>query len=314
MTADPPAGREDGVTMVNDSTAYFQLYAPNKAFVHIIGDFASWNPRAEYQMKRSTNGATWWIEITGLEAGAQYRFQYVVEGKLKIGDPYSSLVLDPFNDGQIPANIYPNRPPYPAGLTSGIVSIFTLAPVETTPTLHPKPAKKDLIIYELLLRDFLQKHSFSTLKDTLDYLQRLGVNAIEIMPVNEFEGNYGWGYNPIYHLALDKIYGPESTFRELIEEVHARGMVIILDVVYNHAFGPSPFAQLYWDAANNRPAPDNPWLNPVAKHDFNVGYDFNHESPATKYFVKRALSWWLKTFGVDGFRFDLSKGFTQKIH
>jgi hypothetical protein len=89
-------------------------------------------------------------------------------------------------------------------------------------------------------------------------------------------------------------------------------MAVILDVVYNHAFGQSPFAQLYWDALNNRPAANNPWLNPVPKHDFNVGSDFNHESPATKYFVKRVLSWWMQTYGIDGFRFDLSKGFTQK--
>jgi 1,4-alpha-glucan branching enzyme len=197
-------------------------------------------------------------------------------------------------------------------LTTGNVSAFEMSPVEITPTLHPKPAKAELIIYELLLRDFLAAHSFAALEDTLEYLQRLGVNAIEIMPVNEFEGNYGWGYNPDYHMALDKIYGTESAFRSLIDACHARGMVVILDVVYNHAFSQSPFALLYWDNINNRPAADNPWLNPVAKHDFNVGNDFNHESPATKYFVKRVLSWWLQTYGVDGFRFDLSKGFTQK--
>lgn len=311
VTEDPPTGREDGLTLVDDTTAYFQLFAPGKSFVHLIGDATSWELRSDYQMKRSVNGNTWWIEVHGLQPGAKYQYQYVFDGTIRIGDPYSTLILDPWNDGAISQETYPDMPVYPFGLTSGNVSSFVNAPVPTTSPLQPKLPKSDLVIYELLLRDFLAAHSFQVLRDTLDYLQRMGINAIELMPVNEFEGNYGWGYNPDYHMALDKFYGPADTFRQLVEECHARGMAIILDVVYNHAFSQSPFAQMYWDAAQNRPAANNPWLNPVAKHDFNVGYDFNHESAATKYFVKRVLSWWMTTYGIDGFRFDLSKGFTQ---
>ena len=311
VVENPPAGREDGWTLINDSTVHFQLYAPNKAVVHLLGDMTEWDLRSDFQMKRSVDGTTWWIEVTGLDAGSNYRYQYVVDGTIRFGDPYSTLVLDPFNDGFISEETYPNKPEYPYGQTTGNVTSITLSPVTTTLPLNPKPEKKDLIIYELLLRDFIQAHSFAVLKDTLDYLQRLGVNAVELMPVQEFEGNIGWGYNPSYHMALDKYYGPADSLHALIEECHNRGMAVILDVVYNHAFGQSPFAMLYWDAANNRPAANNPWLNPIAKHDFNVGSDFNHESPATKYFVKRVISWWMETFGVDGFRFDLSKGFTQ---
>ncbi len=262
-------------------------------------------------MKKSVDGNTWWIEVPDLDLGARYNYQYVVDGTIRIGDPYSTLILDPFNDGAITAETYPDMPQYPYGLTSGMVSSFVVEPTEITAPLSPKPAKTDLIIYELLMRDFLHAHSYAALQDTLDYLQRLGVNAIELMPVQEFEGNLGWGYNPSYHMALDKYYGSADAFRSLIDACHARGIAVILDVVYNHAFGQSPLAQLYWDAAQNRPSADNPWLNPVAKHDFNVGYDFNHESAQTKLFVKRVLSWWMETYGIDGFRFDLSKGFTQ---
>ena len=308
---DPPAGIEDGLTILNGNDCYFQLYAPGKAFVHLNGDMSNWQLRSDFQMKKSVDGDTWWIEIPDLDLGSRYNYQYVVDGTIRIGDPYSTLILDPFNDGAITSETYPDMPQYPYGLTTGMVSSFVVEPVKTTPPLSTKPAKTDLIVYELLMRDFLHAHSFEALQDTLDYLQRLGVNAIELMPVQEFEGNYGWGYNPDYHMALDKFYGSADSFRSLIEECHARGIVVILDVVYNHAFSQSPLAQLYWDAALNRPTDDNPWLNPVAKHDFNVGYDFNHESPQTKYFVKRMLSWWMDTYGVDGFRFDLSKGFTQ---
>ena len=309
--ADPPAGRKDGLTIIDGNTAYFQLYAPGKSYVHLNGDMTNWQLRSEFQMKKSVDGNTWWVEVPALDLGANYRYQYVVDGTIRIGDPYSTLILDPFNDGAITAETYPDMPQYPYGLTSGMVSSFVVGPTEITAPLNPKLPKADLIIYELLMRDFLHAHSYTALQDTLDYLQRLGVNAIELMPVQEFEGNLGWGYNPSYHMALDKYYGSADAFRSLIDACHARGIAVILDVVYNHAFGQSPLAQLYWDAAQNRPSANNPWLNPVAKHDFNVGYDFNHESAQTKLFVKRVLSWWMETYGIDGFRFDLSKGFTQ---
>jgi 1,4-alpha-glucan branching enzyme len=308
---DPPAGRKDGLTIVDGNTAYFQLYAPGKSYVHLNGDMTNWQLRSDFQMKRSVDGNTWWIEVPDLDLGSRYNYQYVVDGTIRIGDPYSTLILDPFNDGAITSETYPDMPQYPYGLTSGMVSSFVVGPTEITAPLNPKPDKSDLIIYELLMRDFLHAHSYAALQDTLDYLHRLGVNAIELMPVQEFEGNLGWGYNPSYHMALDKYYGSADAFRSLIDACHARGIAVILDVVYNHAFGQSPLAQLYWDATQNRPSANNPWLNPVAKHDFNVGYDFNHESAQSKLFVKRVLSWWMETYGIDGFRFDLSKGFTQ---
>ncbi|HAN37868.1 MAG TPA: hypothetical protein DCQ29_03115, partial [Chitinophagaceae bacterium] len=65
-----------------------------------------------------------------------------------------------------------------------------------------------------------------------------------------------------------------------------------------------------WDGVNNRPAADNPWFNPVARHAFNVGFDMNHESAATKEFTERVIDFWLKEYKIDGFRWDLSKGFT----
>jgi len=311
VTEDPPAGRVDGFTMVDDHTAHFQLYAPGKAFVHLVSDLSDWAFRSDFQMKRSIDGSTWWLEVGDLEPGQEISYQYVIDGMLRIADPYSTLVLDNFNDGFINPEVYPDLPVYPYGQALGIVSHVEMKPVIQTAPLSPKPAKGDLIVYELLVRDFLAAHSFDALADTLDYLQRLGVNAIELMPVSEFEGNISWGYNVSYHMALDKYYGNADSFRALVEACHARNMAVILDVVYNHAFGQSPLVQLYWDAAQNRPAGDSPWFNPIAKHDFNVGYDFNHESPATRSYVKRVTAWWMETYGIDGFRFDLSKGFTQ---
>ena len=167
------------------------------------------------------------------------------------------------------------------------------------------------MIYELLIRDFVATRNFQTLKDTLSYLKRLGVNAIELMPFSEFEGNLSWGYNPNFFFALDKFYGTETSVKDFIDACHQQGIAVIMDMVLNHAFGSSPHAQMYWDGTNNKPASNNPWLNPDAKHPFNVGNDFNHESQATKDLVARVVRHWLTNYKIDGFRWDLSKGFTQ---
>ena len=315
VIANPSADTEPGVNYINPNQVRLSIYAPFKEFVYVIGDFNNWQVNVDYFMKRSTDETTWWLDIQGLEPGQEYAFQYLVDGTLKIADPYSEKILDPWNDGNISSSTYPNLKPYPHGQTTGHVTVFD--PGKTAydwqVTDFEKPEKTDLVIYEMLLRDFLSAHDYATLLDTLDYLDRLGINAIELMPVNEFEGNINWGYAPSFHMALDKYYGPASDLKAFIDECHSRNITVILDVVYNHAFSQSPLCRLYWDETNFRPAPENPWFNVTATHNFNVGYDFNHESQATVDFVSRVMSYWLSEYRVDGFRLDLTKGFTQNV-
>ena len=111
------------------------------------------------------------------------------------------------------------------------------------------PAKDDLIIYELLVRDFVAAHDFKTIRDTLDYLDRLGVNAIEFMPVTEFDGNSSWGYNPAMYFAVDKYYGPADRFKEVIDSCHGRGIAVIMDIVLNHAYGNNPLVKMYFNSS-----------------------------------------------------------------
>jgi len=300
--ADVPTDVSHGINELNDSILRLVLYAPDKDFVYVIGDFNNWQIASDYYMSRSTDGMTWWLDINGLSPQTEYAFQYFVDGEIRIADPYSEKILDPYSDGQISNTTYPNLKPYPAGKTVTAVTAFTLGEQDYDWQIDnfEKPEKTNLIIYELLLRDFLINHDFNTLIDTLNYLENLGINAIELMPVSEFEGNIGWGYNPSFHSALDKYYGNKDSFKRFIDEAHARGIAVILDVVYNHAFSQSPLCQLYWDAANF--------------HPYNVGYDFNHESEATQAWVDRVMRHWINEFRVDGFRFDLSKGITQNFN
>jgi len=201
--------------------------------------------------------------------------------------------------------------PYPDGETQGRISVFETNQQEF-PWQHDdydRPDPEDLLVYELLIRDFVDQHDYKTVMDTLDYLERLGINAIELMPIMEFENNDSWGYNPSFHLAPDKYYGPKDDLKAFIDECHRRGIAVILDMVLNHAFGQSPLAQLYFDGG--KPTEESPWFNIDPTHPFNVGYDFNHEKPATQEFVDRVNRFWLEEYHFDGYRFDLIKGFTQ---
>jgi len=317
-TAALPAGLRDGINYDANNTAVTLVLstpAAGKNIVSVLGDFNNWQPATAFIMNRTADGKKFWLRIEGLTPGTEYGFQYLVDNALKVADPYAEKILDPYNnnDANISVTTYPGLKPYPEGKTTGIVSILqTAAPVYNwaVPTFA-KPNKKGLIIYELLLRDFIAAHDWKTLKDTLSYLKTLGVNAIELLPFNEFEGNLSWGYNPDFYFAPDKYYGPKNDLKRFIDSCHKNGMAVIMDIALNHSFGLSPMVQLYFDAANNRPAANNPWYNPIEKHPFNVGYDFNHESLDTRYFTSRVVEHWLQEYKIDGFRFDLSKGFTQ---
>jgi 1,4-alpha-glucan branching enzyme len=312
-----PSGIRDGINYTGSQTVVLCLFAPHKEFVYVIGDFNDWDIGEDYYMKLTPDSLRFWIEIDGLVPGKEYIFQYYIDGQIKIGDPYADKTSDPWNDSYISDDTYPDLIGYPAGKTSGIATVlqtdqqpysweveeFTTAPVT------------DLVIYEILLRDFTTKHSYAALIDTLDYLEKLGVNAIELMPVNEFEGNLSWGYNPSFYFAPDKYYGPKNELKRLVDESHKRGIAVFIDLVLNHSYDQSPLVQMYFDG--NKPTAENPWYNVNSNFtnpDAQWGNDFNHESLYTKAFVDSVNSYWMSEYKVDGFRFDFTKGFSNTPH
>lgn len=303
-----PEGLEDGITVdpEDPTRAWLVLRAPGKEFVYVLGSFNGYTAGAEALMNRDTaaeNGTRWWIELGGLTPNEPVTFQYWVDGRLRVADPYSPLV------------IYPNERGFPPeAATAFPVTQFVPGAVEFTWTDHDfkAPDQEDLVIYELLLRDFLEDDCFPALVDALDYLERLGVNAIELMPVAEHDGEESWGYDPAFHLALDKHYGTPEQFKTFVNEAHARGIAVILDVVYNHATGQSPLIRLYNEGDYGPPTADNPWANTEATHPFSVFNDLNHESPLTQLWLDKANRYWVEEYHVDGYRFDLTGGFMQE--
>jgi len=310
-----PSGVIEGINYdVNNTSVTLVLYAPGKNSVAVFGDFSNWTNQCAYQMKKTPDGNYFWITLTGLTPGQEYGFQYLIDNTIITTDPYTQKVLDP-DDQFINATTYPNLKPYPTGLTTGLVGIIQTAEPQYNWQVNnfSKPDKRNLMVYELLIRDFTAEHSYQSLIDSLQYLKNIGINAIELMPVNEFDGNESWGYNPSFYFAPDKYYGTKNKLKEFIDKCHLNGIAVILDVVYNHCTGNAPQAKMYWDAANNRPAVNNPWLNVTAPHPYSVFNDFNHTSTATQYLVQRSLNFWIDEYRIDGYRLDLGKGFTQTI-
>jgi len=312
-----PAGVRPGINYQADPTkATLVLETPiTKDFVYVAGDFNNWSANPNYFMKKTADGKYFWLEVTGLESGKEYAFQYWVDGTIKIGDPYADKIADPWQDQNIPATTYPGLLEY-RRTEHGIASVlqtnqtpFAWAATESSWT---RPPKTTLRIYELLVRDFVGTRNYKTLTDSIGYFKRLGINAIQLMPIMEFENNESWGYNPSYFFAPDKYYGPKNDLKNFIQECHKQGIAVILDIALNHAFGQNPWVQMYWDKALSKPMAGGPYFNPDATHPFNVGYDFNHESIHTKNIVDSVTRYWIREYHIDGYRFDLSKGFTQK--
>ncbi len=320
LIADQPAGTRDGINYIDDNTITLALHAPYKTSVYVIGDFNDWQIGPEYKLQRTTADANdintrYWVTIDGLTAGEEYAFQYMIdEGLLLVADPYAEKILDKWNDPWIEEETYPNLKPYPLNKTEGIVSVLQTAqePYQWQITSFDAPDQENLVIYETLMRDFIDTHDFKTMKDTIQYFKHLGINAIELMPVNEFEGNLSWGYNPSFFFAPDKYYGPKDDFKAFVDECHANGIAVIMDIVLNHAYGQNVMAQMYWDDENNQPAANNIWFNQVCPHEpYCWGSDFDHESEATQALVDRVNHFWMSEYKIDGFRFDFTKGFTN---
>ena len=321
-----PAGLEDGVNYVSDpSKAVLVLNAPYKDFIQVAGSFNNYTPNDNYNMKKDPDSGKFWLELSNLTSGQIETYQYWVFDQspianspslVKTADPFSFLVLSPFDDPGISEETYPNMPTYPSGQEREVTVIQTgRTTYNWQVTDFQKPKKEDLIVYEVLIRDFDTNRNYQDLIDKIDYFKGLNINAIHLMPVMEFEGNESWGYNTSFHTALDKFYGTEDKLKEFIDVCHQNGIAIILDVVLNHAFGRNPMVRMWMkDGDNNgwgEPSSENPYFNEFSKHSYNVGADFNHQSSLTQEYSRRVIKHWIEDFNIDGFRWDLTKGFTQ---
>lgn len=293
------------------------VLAPGKTSVYARGDFSEWDILPANLMKR--DGEYFWIELTGLTSGTEYAFQYLVDETIWIADPYADKILDP-DDQYIPSETYPNLKAFPAEALGNQwyqnrLSVFQTGqtPYAWQVTNFDKPDKDKLVVYELLIRDFFEsgENDYQSMIDTIRYFKNLGVNAIELMPIMEFGGNNSWGYNPQFMFAPDKAYGTKNKLKEFVDVCHQNGIAVILDIAMNHQDMPNPYLMMDFNYTTSKPNPTNKFFNVEATHPFNVFFDMNHESLYTKKYLDTINYYWLNEYKIDGYRFDLSKGFTQ---
>ncbi|MDY6379284.1 MAG: alpha-amylase family glycosyl hydrolase, partial [Bacteroidales bacterium] len=325
ITKSRPSGLKQGITYGADGTSvtlctYAASRTESAKRVFLLGDMTDWKLSKDYQLYK--DGNYFWITLTGLTKGKEYRFQYAVERadgvRKQICDLYSEKVLHP-DDKWEPKTADPTLISYPTkGADGGYVTVIQPGKADynwSSATLNFKrPNKNNLIIYETWVLDYTTTRTFKGLMDRLDYIQNLGVNAIELMPITEFEGNQSWGYNPTLYFAMDKSYGKAEDMKAFVDACHQRGIAVILDMVFNHTTGQNPMAKLYpWTSSSPTETElrFNPWFNvsTEVKHDNNdYGEDWNHGfEPAHEMFT-RVLQYWLKEYKVDGYRLDLSHG------
>lgn len=267
-----PGARDHGEGWVT-----FALYAPGKKSVRLAGSFNGWDASKDELRPRDPD---YWVLPRRLDRGpAEYRF--VIDDELTICDPYAQAIRREGDDRPPKAVIDVGRPIY-----------------QWKHDDWQRPALRDLIIHEVHVGDFSPEGTWRGAIERLDHLKALGVNAIELLPVYEGEENDYWGYTPNYFLAPRAAYGPVEDLLRLVDECHARGIGVILDLVLTHT-GPShPFLQLH-------PFEDSPWYGPPIGERNQFGLPtLDYHNDATNAFAHDVQAYWLNVFHVDGFRYD----------
>ncbi len=301
-----------GAVANGDGSVTFCLAAPGKSSVILV---PSWD---NYAIKNSNvmayhdyNGYRYfWITVKGLDPDKPYPYYYLVDGTIKVGDPYARLVLDCYSDKFLDRTVWPDCPQYPYDYFDDVVLAVYQGNLDNNYKFSDFtiPDHRNLVIYELLLRDFTGTEGKSegngTLRQAIEkipYLAELGVNAVELMPVMEFNGNNSWGYNTNFYFAPDKAYGSPKDYKDFIEICHRYGMAVILDIVFNQSDGLHPWYRMY-------DINSNPFYNATAPHAYSVLNDWRQDNPLVQQQWEDALRYWMTAYNVDGFRFDLVKG------
>jgi maltooligosyltrehalose trehalohydrolase len=242
----------------------FTVWAPSKKQVELVLADGS-----AHALKQDERGY-WHISIAGLQPGDTYQYRIEQDG----------LLPDPASRYQ------------PQGVhgPSAIADTF----FEWTDDSWKGMSMKDLILYELHIGTFSPAGNFDGVVSKLDYLQQLGITAIELMPVAQFPGERNWGYDGVFPFAVQNSYGGIDGLKRLVNEAHRKGIAVVLDVVYNH-LGPEgnywpQFAPVYTEKYKT------PWGSAL-------NFDDAHSDGVRHFFWQNALMW-LDEFHIDGLRLD----------
>jgi len=263
----------------------FRTHAPFAGGVSVAGQFNNWSGSASPLVSESNGNYS--IFYRNATAGQQYK--YVIKNGI---------------------NTYWRQDPYSPQVTNSIGNsvIYNQIGYQWESSEYISPNWNDLVIYEMHIGTFNDlpggaPGTFNSAIQRLNYLQDLGVNAIELMPINEFPGDFSWGYNPSHPFAVETAYGGPNEFKRFVDEAHKRGIAVLLDVVHNH-YGPNDLDLWQYDGWSqngygglffyNDNRAITPWGN--TRPDFGRG--------SVRQYIRDNALMWLEEFRLDGSRWD----------
>jgi 1,4-alpha-glucan branching enzyme len=271
-------------SILDNGGVAFRVWAPNASKVSVIGTFNDWDPTLHPMC--AEDGGYWYTRVDGAQIGDHYKYQLTTEtGIINRIDPHAREVTNSVGNAIV------HNPNFDWGN-----DVFSMA------------EWNQLVIYELHVGTFndddpSRPGQFITITARLEHLKKLGVNAIQIMPVGQFAGMRSWGYNPSHIFAVDSDYGGSLGFKRFIKRAHQVGIAVILDVVFNH-FGPSDLDLWQFDgwSENGRGGiyfyNDDRALTPwgETRPDYGRG--------EVRRFILDNVLMWLDEYRLDGLRFD----------
>ena len=278
---------------IQPESCTFRVWAPNAGEVYVVGTFNNWS-KTQNPLKKELRGY-WYGEVKDAKPGHEYKYRIVgASGELLKNDPYARIVT-----------------------SSAGNSVISDSYFDWGKKRFEIPHLNKLVIYELHIGTFAKEPgdtpgNLEIAIKRLPYLEELGINAIEIMPIMEFAGGYSWGYNPSNIFAIENEYGPPVCFKHFVKSAHEKGIAVILDVVYNH-FGPSDLDLWQFDgwSENNKGGIYfyNDWRSKTPWGDTRP--DYGHEE--VRNFICDNAVFWIKEYDIDGLRFDATS-FIRNVH
>jgi 1,4-alpha-glucan branching enzyme len=270
-----------------DTGTRFRVWAPHADAVSVVGDFNDWDETADPMV--GEDGGIWSVEVAGARPGHEYKF-VIRNGDQVLHriDPYAAQVTSSVGNGVI----------YDHGAFDWGSDDFHL------------PGHHELVVYELHVGSFYRRNedqvaTLDLVTEKFDHLVKLGVNAVQVMPLAEFAGDLSWGYNPAHIFAVESAYGGPDAFKSFVREAHARGLAVILDVVYNH-FGPSDLDLWRFDGWSEN---DKGGIYFYNDHRSSTPWgdtrpDYGREE--VRRFIFDNATMWLSDYHVDGLRYDMT--------
>jgi len=276
----PAMGAIPGATGVT-----FRVWAPHAEKIYVTGTFNDWSETSTPLVREEND--YWSSDVSEAKTGDEYRYLiHGPNGPLSHIDPYARKVTSSIGNGVI----------YDPEAFDWGDNNFHMA------------TGNELVIYEMHVGTFNVKEegrpgTFDSAMEKLPYLQELGINAVEVMPIAEFPGDFSWGYNPSHPFAIESIYGGPDAFKQFVKAAHEHGIAIIVDVVYNH-FGPSDLDLWQFDGWSENEKGGIYFYNDRRSHtpwgDTRPDYG---RGEVRQYLCDNALMW-LHEYHADGLRWD----------